>query len=243
MKRVGGSEFSARLTREGACPTLRALARMSDSPDPPEDVARYDQPGTGLGHWIAAALLRLGGWTIGDPPPRLDKYVVIAAPHTDWWDGFWMLCFAWWWGLRINWLAKKSVMRWPVAGFLRWTGVVPVDRSAPQGLVGQIVEEFARRDRMVLSIPPEGTRGRREYWKSGFYHMAREAQVPVCMSYLDYGRRTSGFGPCIELSGDVGEDMDRIREFYADIKGEGAREVHSAAAAGGGGRRRAGEGR
>ncbi len=170
--------------------------------------------------WLAAALLRLGGWNIGEPPPKLDKYVAIAAPHTYWWDGFWMLCFAFWWGMRINWLAKDSVMRWPVAGLLRRTGVVPVDRSAPQGLVGQIVREFERRDRMVLSIPPEGTRARREYWKSGFYHIAVEADVPVCLTYLDYDRRVSGFGPCFRLTGDVRKDMDRIREFYTDYVGK-----------------------
>lgn len=190
-------------------------------PDAPfDDVPRHEQPGTGWDHRFAAACLRRGKWTIGHPPPRLDKYVAVAAPHTEWWDGFWMLCFAWWWGLRINWLAKNSVMRWPVAGLLRRTGVVPVDRSAPQGLVGQIVEQFEQRERLVLSIPPEGTRVRREYWKSGFYHIARQADVPVCLSYLDYAKRVAGFGPCFRLTGDVRADMDRIREFYAGISGK-----------------------
>lgn len=190
-------------------------------PDAPfDDVPRREQPDTGWDHRLAAALLRRGKWTIGHPPPLLDKYVVVAAPHTEWWDGFWMLCFARWWGLRINWLAKKSVVRWPVAGLLRRTGVVPVDRSAPQGLVGQIVEQFEQREQLVLSIPPEGTRARREYWKSGFYHIAQQANVPVCLSYLDYGKRESGFGPCFRLSGNVRADMDRIREFYSGITGK-----------------------
>lgn len=189
-------------------------------PDPIEDVPRHTDPGTGWTQRLAASFLRLGGWTLGDPPPRLDKYVVVAAPHTQWWDGFWMLCFAWWWGLRVNWMAKNTIMRWPFAGLLRRTGVVPVDRSAPRGLVGQIVDEFERRDRMVLSIPPEGTRGRREFWKSGFYHIAHQAGVPVCLSYLDYGRRVAGFGPCMTLTGDIAKDMDRVREFYADIEGK-----------------------
>lgn len=190
------------------------------SPDPLDDVPRYVERGTDWVARIAAIALRLGGWTIGDPPPRLDKYVVVAAPHTYWWDGFWMLMFAWWWGLRINWLAKHTVMRWPVAGLLRRTGVVPVDRRAPQGLVGQIVAEFERRDRMVLSIPPEGTRTRREYWKSGFYYIAQQANVPVCLSYLDYERRVAGLGPCFQLSGEIRQDMDRIREFYANVTGK-----------------------
>ncbi len=188
--------------------------------DSAAEVPRHETPPSGLGHWFAAAMLRTGGWTMGGAPPRLDKYVLIAAPHTNWWDGFWMLCFASWWGVHLNWLAKQSVMRWPVAWLLRRLGVVPVDRSAPQGLVGQIVSQFEQREAMVLSVPPEGTRARREYWKSGFYHMARQANVPVCLSYLDFGRRTAGFGPCFELTGDVGKDMDRIREFYADVQGK-----------------------
>lgn len=162
--------------------------------------------------------LRIGGWTIGGPPPRLDKFVVVAAPHTEWWDGFWMLNFAAWWGMEMSWLAKQSAVRWPFAGLLLRLGVIPVDRSAPHGLVGQIVEQFERRDRLMLSIPPEGTRARRDYWKSGFYHIARQADVPVCLSYLDFGRREAGFGPCFRLTGRVGEDMDRIRAFYATVQ-------------------------
>ena len=196
------------------------------TPPGPEDVPRFDAPATGWGHRIAALLIRSRGWTVAEPPPRIDKCVVIAAPHTDWWDGFWMLVFATWWGLKINWLAKSSIMRWPFAGLLRRTGVVPVDRSAPQGLVGQIVDQFNQRETMMLSIPPEGTRGRREFWKSGFYHMAHQAGVPLCLSYLDFGRRICGFGPCFMLTGNVREDMDRIREFYDGLAKKGMTGKH-----------------
>ena len=85
-------------------------------------------------------------------------------------------------------------------------------------VVEQMIAEFRRRDRFALGVPPEGTRSRAEHWKSGFYHIAMGAQVPVVPGYLDYGRRRAGLGPAITLTGDVRADMDRIRAFYAEKK-------------------------
>jgi 1-acyl-sn-glycerol-3-phosphate acyltransferase len=171
-------------------------------------------PGRTLRRWFARLLLRLGGWTIGGAPPKLDKYVIIAAPHTSWWDGVWMLAFAWWWGIDLAWMGKASLTKGPLGWIPRRVGVIPVDRSAPQGLVAQVVAQFEARDSLLLAIPPEGTRGRRDYWKSGFYQIARVAKLPLCMSYLDYSRREAGFGPCLEVSGDMVADMDRVRAYY-----------------------------
>ncbi|MCH9683174.1 MAG: lysophospholipid acyltransferase family protein [Deltaproteobacteria bacterium] len=194
---------------------------MSAAPPPtPDELPRVQTAPSGVGHWFAALILKLSGWTVDGAPPDLDRYVVLAVPHTAWWDGVWMLLFARWWNVRLAWMGKHTLMRWPISLLLRRLGIVPVDRRAPQGLVGQIVEQFEQRDRLVLAIPPEGTRRRRDFWKSGFYHIAVEAKVPVCMSFLDYGRRTAGFGPCFWLTGDMRRDMDRIREFYADKKGK-----------------------
>jgi 1-acyl-sn-glycerol-3-phosphate acyltransferase len=159
-------------------------------------------------------VLRLGGWKIGGPPPALDKYVIIAAPHTTWFDGFWMLAFAWSWGIELAWMGKASLTKGPLGWIPRKFGVIPVERSSPQGLVAQVVEQFAVRDSMLLAIPPEGTRARREWWKSGFYQIARMADVPICMSYLDYSKHEAGFGPCFEVGEDIVADMDRVRAFY-----------------------------
>lgn len=178
---------------------------------------RYDpseRSGRGFRPRFAAFCLRLGGWTIGGRPPRLKKYVIVAAPHTTWWDGFWMLAFAWWWGIDLAWMGKASLVKGPLGFIPRRVGVIPVDRSAPQGLVGQVVDQFDARESLLLAIPPEGTRAKRDYWKSGFYHIAREAGLPLCLSYLDYGKREAGFGPMLDLSDDIGADMDRIRAYY-----------------------------
>ncbi len=176
--------------------------------------ARRTQKGRGFRSWFARTVLRLGGWKIGGPPPTLDKYVIIAAPHTTWFDGFWMLAFAWSWGIELAWMGKASLTKGPLGWIPRRFGVIPVERSSPQGLVAQVVDQFASRESLLLAIPPEGTRGRREGWQSGFYQIARMAEVPLCMSYLDYHAREAGFGPIFEVGEDIVADMDRVRAFY-----------------------------
>ncbi len=185
-------------------------------PDFPADVERFQGPARSGKARFAEWVLRLGGWKRGLPPPQIDKCVVLAVPHTTWMDGFWMNAYAWWWGLNILWMIKASH---GFIGILRRIGAVAVDRNAPQGLVTQMAEEFARSERMMVAIPPEGTRSLRDFWKSGFYHIAREADVPVCLSYLDYEAREAGFGPCFKLTGDMQADMDLIRRFYRDVHG------------------------
>lgn len=178
------------------------------------DCERLNVHGRGLRAGFANMCLGLGGWTIGGPPPKLDKYVIVAAPHTTWWDGFWMLAFAWHWGIELNWMGKASLLKGPFGWVPKRAGLVPVDRSKPQGLVAQMAEVFEERDTVLLAIPPEGTRAKREYWKSGFIQIARAAKVPVCMSYLDYDKREAGFGPVFEPSEELSADMDRVRAFY-----------------------------
>lgn len=187
--------------------------------DPAHNPARIPAPKRGLRPLVGSLMLRLGGWRAEGDPPDLQRMVIVAAPHTSLWDGFWMLMFAWHWDLSINWFVKRSFTRGPLGWIVLATGAIPVDRSAPHGLVGELVRAFAERQTLHLSVPPEGTRARRAYWKSGFYHIARAAKVPVCLSYLDFGRRQGGFGPCFHLSGDVRADMDRVRAFYKDMRG------------------------
>ncbi|HSG90641.1 MAG TPA: 1-acyl-sn-glycerol-3-phosphate acyltransferase [Pseudomonadales bacterium] len=173
-----------------------------------------------LSRWV----LRVGGWRLlGGPPAGVDRYVLLAAPHTSNWDLLWMLLFAWSAGIRVSWLAKHTLFVGPLGWFLRRLGGVPVVRHVREDRVASTARTFTDSARaeapLVLVIPPEGTRGHTEYWKSGFYHIARSAQVAVVPTALDYGRKLGEFGPAMDASGDLTAFMDAMRAFYADRSG------------------------
>ena len=182
------------------------------------EVPRRTVPAKGLRRRVAGIVLRIGGFQPEGPPPELPRYVIVAAPHTYFWDTVWMLAFAWWWGLRVRWLVKRSIAVGPLGWWLRSLGAVPVDRSTPNGVVEGLAREFGAHDEMVIAIAPEATRARGQWWRSGFYQIARHAGVPICLSYLDYQRRRGGFGPCFPLSGDVKADLDAVRAFYQGVQ-------------------------
>lgn len=166
-----------------------------------------------------ASLRAMGGWRFegGHPIPR--KAVCLAVPHTDNLDGVLLVALAQSIGMSISWMVKDVWGKPPHGYLVKGVGGVPVDRSKANGLVGQMVAEFERRDDFYLVIPPEGTRSRVEYWKSGFYHIAMKANVPVLPGYLDYSRKVGGFYEPVTLTGNVRADMDVLRETYADAVG------------------------
>lgn len=162
-------------------------------------------------------LLRVSGWTLDDSQrPELARYVLVGYPHTSNWDFVLAMLAKGALGFRFNWVAKHSLFLGPLGPPMRAMGGIPVNRSRPQGFITQLVAEFRRRQRMVVVITPEGTRGWRPYWKSGFYHLARAAEVPLVLGYLDARTRRIGFGPTLNLGEDAEADIARIREFYAD---------------------------
>lgn len=163
----------------------------------------------------ASLALRVAGWTFETELPREKKYIVLAVPHTSNWDGLLLVALSKAIGLPIAWMIKAEWVRGPLGALLRRLGAVAVQRDAAGDVVGHMIEELRRRDEMVLVIPPEGTRGRADHWKSGFYRIAVGADVPVVPGYLDFRRKRAGFGPPLRMTGDVTADMDRIRAFYA----------------------------
>jgi 1-acyl-sn-glycerol-3-phosphate acyltransferase len=130
-----------------------------------------------------------------------------------------MLATAWALEVRISWFGKHTLFVPPFGWLLRKLGGIPVDRRAPQSLVTQMAARFKSADDLVLAVPPEGTRSKVALWKSGFYHIAYESNVPIGLGYLDYKRRLSGLGMFVIPSGNVKQDMNRIRLFYRDIRG------------------------
>ncbi len=168
---------------------------------------------------VAGLLLRIGGWKPLGEPPDVPKAVVIAYPHTSNWDGVWALIYRVYIKLDVRFFAKKTLFWFPLSTLLRALGGIPLDRGAPGAAVEQAVRAFAESDSFYFGLAPEGTRGYRPHWKTGFYRIAREAGVPVVIGYLDHGRREVGLGPTIELTGDAEADLDRIRAFYDSVRG------------------------
>jgi 1-acyl-sn-glycerol-3-phosphate acyltransferase len=117
-------------------------------------------------------------------------------------------------------MGKHTLFRGPMGWFMTRVGGIPVWRHRRENVVKQMVKVLHTSKALALTVPPEGTRGYTDHWKSGFYHIAREAQVPIVMGYLDYARKRGGFGPQLLPTGDVRRDMDEIRRFYADKTGK-----------------------
>ena len=167
---------------------------------------------------VLLALYRWKGWTIAGQAPAARKYVLIGAPHTSNWDFVFFLGGTRDLGIKASFLGKHTLFRWPLGRFMRDMGGIPVDRKARGGnYVEQVAGEFARRDELALVIAPEGTRGPVGKWRSGFYHIALEAGVPIVPAWVDYRRRTGGLGDPIEPTGDFAADMRRIAEFYRGV--------------------------
>lgn len=160
------------------------------------------------------------GWDVEGEPPQFEKAVLIAAPHTTNWDLPHMLAAAWVFRLKISWLGKHSLFRPPFGWFFRAMGGVPVDRSGHHGLVQAAAGVFERTDKLMLAVPPSGTRSKSPHWKSGFYWIAHTANVPVVCGYLDFSRRVAGLGRSFHPTGDVVSDMEQVRAIYADIRGK-----------------------
>ena len=169
-----------------------------------------------MGH----GLLKVMGWeTQGAPPPQR-RYVLIAAPHTTNWDLPLMLALSFVYDVPVRWMGKQSLFVGPLGPFFTALGGLPIVRHERRNVVDQMVELFHEREELVLAVPAEGTRSRAAHWKSGFYHIAHRADVPVVLGFLDYATRRGGFGPAVRATGDIGHDMQTIREFYADKWGK-----------------------
>lgn len=170
---------------------------------------------SGVAQGLARRLLALFGWRLIYVPPPGAKAVLIFYPHTSNWDfiiGIVARAAA---DFSVQWAAKDTLFRPPFSWLWRRLGGIPVNRRIRTGFVAQMAAEFQRRDRMHLVIAPEGTRSLVPRWKSGFYHLAREAAVPLGIAFIDYDRREVGVLGYVDLGGDVHADMDRVRGFYA----------------------------
>lgn len=169
-----------------------------------------------LSHWILTKL----GWTLQVDIPDVRKFVAIAAPHTSNWDFPLGILSAKAIKLKVNWLGKHSMFRWPYGWFFRAIGGTSIRRDQGQNYKQQLTDLFNRSEDMVLALAPEGTRSKTDHWKTGFYYIARAANVPILMAYLDFGKKQVGIGGMFYPSEDIDADFVKIREFYASRRGK-----------------------
>ncbi len=183
-------------------------------PDVPPEIPRTGGPITA---WIGRCVLRLMRWRVVGALPREPKLVLIAAPHTSSWDFIVGMATKWAMRLESAYLAKQSLFHWPLSILLNHTGGVPVDRSARHQLVDQMTELFAQREKMILTVAPEGTRKRVDKWKTGFYHIAHSVGVPILPVVFDYSARRVRFEPTVRTTGDIEGDIARLRACYDGV--------------------------
>ena len=178
-------------------------------------------PQFGQNAWrrLCAWLLRVAGWRLAGELPDRPKLVLIAAPHSSWWDGVWGLLVRSALGADVSFMAKRELFMGPLGWPLRRAGGIPIERDSANGVVRQMTARFAASERLWLGIAPEGTRKRVHKWKNGFWHIARAARVPILPVYFDYPTRTIGFGPLFEPTDDLAADVAQLRAFYAPWRG------------------------
>jgi 1-acyl-sn-glycerol-3-phosphate acyltransferase len=169
---------------------------------------------------ISAWILKTLGWTIRLDLPDLKKYVVIAAPHTSNWDFLLGILFAKASNLKVTWMGKHSIFRWPFGWLFRALGGTPVHRDKGRNYIDQMTDLFSRSEYLILALAPEGTRSKTDHWKTGFLYIARAAQVPVVLGFMDYGKKEVGMGNTYYLGDSIETDFENIKQFYADIRGK-----------------------
>jgi 1-acyl-sn-glycerol-3-phosphate acyltransferase len=157
------------------------------------------------------------GWTEVNANPGLRKCVIIAAPHTSNWDFVYYIGAIETLGLNVRFAGKKSLFRWPFGKPMVELGGVPVDRSKSNNFVDAMVAQFNANDDFMLTIAPEGTRGKVKKWKTGFYHIAVKAGVPLVIGMMDYEKKQVGLTGAIWPTGDYAKDMEKVLAFYSNV--------------------------
>ncbi|MEP6882623.1 MAG: lysophospholipid acyltransferase family protein [Dokdonella sp.] len=192
---------------------------MSESHLPEHLAPSVPQLKSHVGRRLARGFIGLCGWKLVGEFPDVARLVLIAAPHSSWWDGIWGMLIKIAIGIDISFMGKRELFVGPLGWIVCRLGGIPVERSSTHGVVEQMAERFQRGKPLWLGIAPEGTRKPVKKWRTGFWHIARAANVPILPVYFHYPERTIGVGPLFVTSDDMGADLQRLREFYAPWQG------------------------
>lgn len=164
--------------------------------------------------FLSKTALRLFGWKIEGNFPEGKKFVVVAAPHTSSWDFVLGRLYYNSIGKSVRFMINEKFFFFPLGAWIKSLGAIPVKSGRKIGLVKAMVSEFHKRDEFLLTITPEGTRKRVRKWMRGFYFIAKDANVPIVLGFIDYKMKTLGTKTTIYLTDDVEADMERIRKVY-----------------------------
>lgn len=171
--------------------------------------------------FISRVIFFITGWkVVGEYPQEITKAVLIAAPHTSNWDFIFSRAGLFLMNAPVRFLIKKEWVQGPAGFLLKKLGAIPVDRSPKtksSGFVEEITSQFQNYDRLAIMIAPEGTRKRVTRWRSGFYHIALNANVPILFGYLDYRKKNAGIGGVFYPTGNYDEDLEKIKSFYRTV--------------------------
>ena len=171
---------------------------------------------------LAKIIFKIAGWKLeGGWPENVSKAVMVAAPHTSNWDFLYARCAFYIMDVPLRYTIKKELMVFPLNLLLKSMGAIPIDRTPRKGLkkrsmVDAMVDLFGTRDQLVILVTPEGTRSYSKKWKTGFYHVAHQAGVPIVLGYVDYKKKHAGVGPVVHPSGDAEGEIEKIKDFYRD---------------------------
>lgn len=168
---------------------------------------------------ITRIILRIIGWRVEGQIPNLPKFIWIGAPHTSNWDFMLLLALGFILRANLKFLGKAELFRPPFGAFFYWCGGIPVDRKKSTGMVEQTVNVIKNSKEFILAVAPEGTRDQVRKWKTGFYHIAKNAEIPIVFGYVDGKRKAVGVGDIFTLTDDMEKDMKDIQSFYAQLEG------------------------
>jgi len=169
---------------------------------------------------LSISLLSLLGWNLEKKIPEDKKILIIGAPHTSNWDFPLTLLAMSALGLRFSWIGKHTLFRGPIGSLYRKIGGIPVNRKASIGFINEIVHSFATKEVLRLAIAPEGTRSKGDHWKAGFYRIAVQADIKICLGFIDYTIKTIGLGPTLMPTRDIAGDFELIQKFYKEKTGK-----------------------
>ncbi|MEO8193050.1 MAG: lysophospholipid acyltransferase family protein [Gemmatimonadales bacterium] len=173
--------------------------------------------GNALSRFIGRRGMSLAGWDFEGTLPNEPKFVIIVAPHTSNWDFAVGVGTLFSLGFRVSFLGKHTLFKWPLGILMRWLGGVPVEREVRRDRVSEILAAFKSNEKLILVVAPEGTRKRVTEWKTGFYHVAHRARVPIVPVAFDYGRKVVRIGPPFRTTGNKDAEMGTLKEFFRGV--------------------------